>query len=182
MKAGKTLFRSTAAKLSLTNCPADRESFLYQHLFENTPGSLLYCLECLNDNSIVLREELTHGSISYVNLCMATINHCRHKQDINIVRLQPLTDYILAFWGSVFQHVTNIATLDMLLSASMWNTRSRVQGSTTRSAAWPRSGKVWIIVSGTLKTWWTGVAETGSGRYSPTGATTGRNFPTCLVR
>lgn len=101
-------------KLSLVSCPADRETFLYQHLFENTPGSLLYCLECLNDNSIVLREELTTASISYVNLCMATLNHCRHKHDINIVRLQPVTDYILAFWGSVFQHVTNIATLDML--------------------------------------------------------------------
>lgn len=101
-------------KLSLTDCPADRDAFLYQHLFENTPGSLLYCLECLNDNSIVLREELTTASISYVNLCVAILNHCRHKQDINIVRLQPVTDYILSFWGSVFQHVTNIATLDML--------------------------------------------------------------------
>ena len=51
-------------KLSLRDCPSDREAFLYQHLFENTPGSLQYCLECLNDNSIVLREELTTASIS----------------------------------------------------------------------------------------------------------------------
>lgn len=101
-------------KLSLAECSADREIFLHRHLFENTPGSLLYCLECLNDNSIVLREELTTASISYVNLCVATLNHCRHKQDINIVRLQPITDYLLSFWGSVFQHVTNIAALDML--------------------------------------------------------------------
>lgn len=101
-------------KLSLAECAADREIFLHRHLFENTPGSLLYCLECLNDNSIVLREELTTASISYVNLCVATLNHCRHKQDINIVRLQPITDYLLSFWGSVFQHVTNIAALDML--------------------------------------------------------------------
>ena len=81
-------------KLSLRDCPSDREAFLYQER--------------------VLREELTTASISYVNLCVATLNHCRHKQDINIVRLQPITDYILSFWGSVFQHVTNIATLDML--------------------------------------------------------------------
>lgn len=169
-------------KLSLVNCPSDRETFLYQHLFENTPGSLLYCLECLNDNSIVLREELTTASISYVNLCMATLNHCRHKHDINIVRLQPVTDYILAFWGSVFQHVTNIATLDMLFIGKHVEYIDMYSRFDYPSNAWPRSGKAWTTGWGILKTWWMNVAETGSGRYSPTGAITGIRFPTCSVR
>ncbi|MGN1038499.1 MAG: alpha-E domain-containing protein [Mailhella sp.] len=101
-------------KLDLGACAPDRDLFLLQHLFNSEPGTLRYCLNCLNDNSIVLREELTTASIAYVNLCVATLKHCDHDKDINITRLQPITDYILSFWGSVLQHVTNPSTLNIL--------------------------------------------------------------------
>ena len=102
------------SKLNLANCPLDRDLFLVQHLFDNRPGCLRHTLNCLNDNSIVLREELTTNTIAYVNLCVATLKHSDHKKDVNINSLQPISDYILAFWGSVLQYVTNGATLDML--------------------------------------------------------------------
>lgn len=101
-------------RLSLGVCPHDRDLFLLQHLFSNDPGSLRYCLNCLNDNSIVLREELSTATISYVNLCVATLKHCDHNKDINIVSLQPITDFILSFWGSALQNVSSRAALDML--------------------------------------------------------------------
>ena len=91
-----------------------RDAFLVEHLFGDQCGSLRHTLNCLNDNSIVLREELTTNTIAYVNLCVATLKHSDHKKDVNINSLQPISDYILAFWGSVLQHVTNGATLDML--------------------------------------------------------------------
>ena len=56
-------------------------------------------MNCLNDNSIVLREELTTNTIAYVNLCVATLKHSDHKKDLNINSLQPISDYILAFWA-----------------------------------------------------------------------------------
>jgi len=101
-------------KLSLASCSLDRDAFLVDHLFGTQCGSLRHTLNCLNDNSIVLREELTTNTIAYVNLCVATLKHSDHKKDVNINSLQPISDYILAFWGSVLQHVTNGATLDML--------------------------------------------------------------------
>jgi len=101
-------------KLSLTDCSPDRDLFLVQHLFSTHSGCLRHTLNCLNDNSIVLREELTTNTIAYVNLCVATLKHSDHKKDLNINSLQPISDYILAFWGSVHQHVTNQASLDML--------------------------------------------------------------------
>lgn len=101
-------------RLSLPTCTEDRDDFLYHHLFSNETGSLRYCLNCLNDNSIVLREELTTNAISYINLCVATLDHCQNSKNVNIIGIQPITDYILAFWGCVFQHVTSIPTLQML--------------------------------------------------------------------
>ena len=101
-------------RLSLKDCSPDRDLFLVQHLFDLRPGTLRHTLNCLNDNSIVLREELTTNTIAYVNLCVATLKHSDHKKDVNINSLQPISDYILAFWGSVLQYVTNGATLDML--------------------------------------------------------------------
>ena len=102
------------SKLHLPICTRDRDAFLVEHLFGNQCGSLRHTLNCLNDNSIVLREELTTNTIAYVNLCVATLKHSDHKKDVNINSLQPISDYILAFWGSVLQYVTNGATLDML--------------------------------------------------------------------
>ena len=102
------------SKLHLPICTRDRDAFLVEHLFGDQCGSLRHTLNCLNDNSIVLREELTTNTIAYVNLCVATLKHSDHRKDVNINSLQPVSDYILAFWGSVLQHVTNGATLDML--------------------------------------------------------------------
>ena len=102
------------SKLNLPICTRDRDAFLVEHLFGDQCGSLRHTLNCLNDNSIVLREELTTNTIAYVNLCVATLKHSDHRKDVNINSLQPISDYILAFWGSVLQHVTNGATLDML--------------------------------------------------------------------
>ena len=102
------------SKLNLPICTRDRDAFLVEHLFGDQCGSLRHTLNCLNDNSIVLREELTTNTIAYVNLCVATLKHSDHRKDVNINSLQPVSDYILAFWGSVLQHVTNGATLDML--------------------------------------------------------------------
>lgn len=102
------------SKLSLENCPQDRDLFLVQHLFDDRPGCLRHTLNCLNDNSIVLRELLATNTIAYVNLCVATLKHSDHKKDVNINNLQPISDYILAFWGSVLHFVVDQAPLDLL--------------------------------------------------------------------
>ena len=102
------------AKLSIGDCPQDRDLFLVQHLFDDRPGCLRHTLNCLNDNSIVLRELLATNTIAYVNLCVATLNHSDHKKDVNINSLQPISDYILAFWGSVLHFVVDQDTLDLL--------------------------------------------------------------------
>ena len=101
-------------RLNLHECSQDREAFLLDHLYGGGAGSLRFCLDCLNDNSIVLREELTTATLGYANLCIATLNRCNASMTTNITKLQPISDYILAFWGSVLQHVASLSSVDML--------------------------------------------------------------------
>jgi len=102
------------SKLSLSDYNSNRDDFLIEHLYGSSPNSLRTNLDCLNDNSLVLREELTTATLGYVNLCVATLNHCHASMTTNITRLQPISDYVLAFWGSVLQHVATLPSVDML--------------------------------------------------------------------
>lgn len=68
-------------------------------------GSLVSGLMAANDNAIVLREEIMSETLSYVELSLAYIRKSAEKKDGNITDLQPITDYLLAFWGSVDERV-----------------------------------------------------------------------------
>ena len=53
------------------------------------------------ENSIVLREDLTTESLSYIYLCRKHINALAEKKERNLFSLQPISDDMLAFWGAV---------------------------------------------------------------------------------
>lgn len=72
---------------------------------ENNPCSLLSGLERANDNAIVLREEITSESLSYVQMSLSCIRQCARTCERNITVLQPVTDYLLAFFGSIDERV-----------------------------------------------------------------------------
>lgn len=58
-----------------------------------------------NDNAIVLREEIMSETLSYIQLSLCHIRKSAEKGDPNITDLQPITDYLLAFWGSIDERV-----------------------------------------------------------------------------
>lgn len=68
---------------------------------ENNPTSLRAVIERMMDNAIVLRPEIYSESFSYVELCRNRIRSEAEKGEMNITDLQPITDWLLAFWGSV---------------------------------------------------------------------------------
>ena len=69
------------------------------------PCSLLAGLEAANDNGIVLREEIMSESLSYIQLSLVLVKNCAAEKQRNITLLQPVTDYLLAFWGSIDERV-----------------------------------------------------------------------------
>lgn len=95
-------------KLDANNPYVDMESFRMGYMYdESNPCSLISGLTAAYDNAIVLREEITSETFSYVELSLNFLRKSAEKKDANITDLQPITDYLLAFWGSVDERVFN---------------------------------------------------------------------------
>ncbi len=93
-------------KLDINNDYTDNETFRLGQMYDvNNPCSLLSGLECANDNAIVLREEIKSESLSYIQMSLCLIKECAAKKEKNITALQPITDYLLAFFGSIDERV-----------------------------------------------------------------------------
>ncbi|MCQ2959923.1 MAG: alpha-E domain-containing protein [Bacteroidales bacterium] len=67
----------------------------------NTVTSLRSIIEFMMDNAIILRSEIYSESFSYIELCRDLIRKKADSKEMNITELQPITDWLLAFWGSI---------------------------------------------------------------------------------
>lgn len=95
-------------KMDLNAMYHDLDSFKLGLMYDkNNPASLIRSLQSASDNAIVLREEITSESLAYIELSMSLINKYAVLQEPNITNLQPITDYLLAFWGSVDERVND---------------------------------------------------------------------------
>ena len=71
----------------------------------DTVTSLRSIIELMMDNAIVLRNDIRTESFSYIEMCRDLIRAKSISRDTNITNLQPITDALLAFWGSVQERV-----------------------------------------------------------------------------
>ena len=71
----------------------------------DNPCSIIAGLEYANDNAIVLRDEISSETLSYIQLSLCKIRLSAETMDANITDLQCITDYLLAFWGSIDERV-----------------------------------------------------------------------------
>lgn len=71
----------------------------------DTVTSLRSVIEFMMDNAIVLRTEIRTESFSYIEICRDLIRAKSVLHDTNITNLQPITDALLAFWGSIQERV-----------------------------------------------------------------------------
>ncbi len=84
----------------------DSELFQLSQLYSPVEScSILSSVVSANDNAIVLRREITSESLSYIQMSLSLINHCSVMGEKNITLLQPVTDYMLAFFGSIDERV-----------------------------------------------------------------------------
>lgn len=74
-----------------------------------TVNSLHYIIERMMDNAIVLRPEIYSESFSYIEMCRNLIREKAQDNEPNITELQPITDWLLAFWGSIRERVSGKA-------------------------------------------------------------------------
>lgn len=74
-----------------------------------TVSSLYNIIERMMDNAIVLRPFIYSESFSYIEMCRDFLRKKSEVKEMNITELQPITDWLLAFWGSVRERVSTNA-------------------------------------------------------------------------
>ncbi len=102
-------------KLDIAVEPGKMHEFFIQQMYDTkNPTSIISDIERANDNAIVLREEITSETLSYIQLSRCVMQESGEKQESNITALQPVTDYLLAFWGSLEERLSNLYAINIL--------------------------------------------------------------------
>jgi len=102
-----------------TNYP-DKETaktgFVYD---KRNPNSIISSIESVNDNAIILRDEITSQSLAYIQMSLEYVRRNADKDAPSVSDLQTLTDWILAFWGSIEERVYNERVLNLMLAGKL---------------------------------------------------------------
>ena len=84
---------------------SDNMEFIRSLLFDkNNSNSAVYSLERAYDNGIVLREEISTDSLSFIQMAMDTLSKAEQSNNVRLALL-PLEDIIYGFWGSINEHI-----------------------------------------------------------------------------
>ncbi|MEI8087790.1 MAG: alpha-E domain-containing protein [Paludibacter sp.] len=101
----ETAYISFCNKMGIENKYESSEDFMHKYLFDATnPDSVLSMLELVNDNAILLREEITSETLSYIQISISYMKNIEEKGK-TINELQTVTDYMFAFWGSMEERI-----------------------------------------------------------------------------
>lgn len=104
-------------KFDLSDSYSSTGEFMLGMMYdEQNPSSLISSLNRVMDNAIMLREEITSETDSYIEMSLAMLRRCSKESENNITNLQPLTDWALAFWGSLLNRVDNPLVLAIIMA------------------------------------------------------------------
>ncbi len=82
------------------------DEFHISQLYDkNNICSIATSIDLTNDNGIILRRDITSESLSYIQMSKVLLEECAKRQETNITQLQQITDYMLAFFGSIEERV-----------------------------------------------------------------------------
>lgn len=99
------IYHSYCQKLEIADIYLNDAHFVTSYLYEKkNPDSIISNLSRAYDNAIILREEITSESLSYIQLAMNTLE-TTELSEAPILDLQDVQDNIYAFWGSVDETV-----------------------------------------------------------------------------
>jgi hypothetical protein len=98
-------YKIFCSQMGIQNGYTSADDFMEKYLYDDANSeSIVNMLERAKDNAILLRKEITSETLSFIELAIAHMNRCKaEKRGIN--DLQPLTDLMLAFWGSIDERI-----------------------------------------------------------------------------
>lgn len=102
-------------KLDMTDSYASTGAFQLGMMYdEQNPGSVMSSLSRAMDNAIMLREDIKSETMSYIEMGISLMKKCSMQAESNITNLQPITDWMLAFRGSVAQRIEDPRVLSLI--------------------------------------------------------------------
>lgn len=102
-------------KLDIGNSYGSTGEFKFGMMYdEDNPGSIISSLNRAMDNAIMLREDIKSETMAYIEMSIALIKKFSNGAEGNITNLQPITDWMLAFRGSVAQRIEDPRILSLV--------------------------------------------------------------------
>lgn len=101
-------------KLGIQNNYLYKNEFVKKYLFdESDPNSVMSNLLCAYDNAVVMRNEISSETLSYIQMA---VNEMEIGRDSTapMLKLQTVFDCIFAFWGSADDYVESETTRNIL--------------------------------------------------------------------
>lgn len=72
----------------------------------SNPASVISSVERCNDNAVLLRDEIKSPTLGYIQMPLELLRqNAKNGIEPNVDELQTLTDWMLAFWGSIEERV-----------------------------------------------------------------------------
>lgn len=103
----KDSYIAFCTKMGIENKYSSADDFTKRYLFDSSnPESVINMLERVKDNAMMLREEIMTETLCYIELSLAHMNK-PEVQNAGIEGLQRVTDYMLAFWGSIDERIVD---------------------------------------------------------------------------
>ncbi len=108
-------YESFWQKLDTTDSYASAGEFRLGMMYDDeNPGSVLSSLNRAMDNAIMLREDIKSETMSYIEMSISLMKKMSLEAESNITNLQPITDWMLAFRGSVAHRVEEPKVLALI--------------------------------------------------------------------
>ena len=99
------VYQQFCHKLAIPASYADKEDFIRRYLFApEDPNSVHSNMLRAFDNAVVLRDELSSTTLSYIQMALDCIEHAAGSPAL-LYDLQPVIDDLFAFWGCLDDNV-----------------------------------------------------------------------------
>lgn len=81
---------------------------------ENNQASVISAQQFARDNAMMLRGFIASETLGYLEMSLALMKRLKEKNETNITELQPVTDWSMAFWGSVDERTDHRRTVVLM--------------------------------------------------------------------
>lgn len=101
-----TAYIGFCEKLAIPVIYENKDDFISRYLFSpEDPNSIYSNMMRAFDNAVILRDELSSDTLSYIQMALDCIEHAKVHANALVYDLQPVKDDLFAFWGCLDDNV-----------------------------------------------------------------------------